>query len=260
MEIQGKNILITGANRGIGRAVAKCLAQDKAHLHLLVRNKDLELEQEMLSAGAASCQQWVADLSDRKSVEQFVKDSADLKVDILFNNAGLLVGGLLDEQNLDDVYEMLHVNVDSLIHLTHAFLPRMLQRKKGKIINHASAAALLHFPNLSSYSATKAAVWAFTDCLRLELKDTGVTTLCLLSPGIRTTMFDKVLKSFGDNLTVPDMSVPPQQYAEMIREAILFDLETLQPKGLTGIGLKINRYIPQVFEFGLMKRYKRESS
>jgi short-subunit dehydrogenase len=257
MELKNKHIVITGASRGIGRAFAKVAAQDKAHLHLVVRKKDQDLEDEMLAAGAASCQQWLADLSDRRQVEKLIEETADIKADILFNNAGLLCGGLLEEQNMDEIQDMLQVNVNSLIQLTHAFLPRMLQRKKGKIVNHASVAALMHFPCASTYSASKAAVWAFTNCLRLELKDTGVTTLNLISPGVRTTLFDKLLETYGKNMKVPDMTVPPVQYAEMIREAILFDLETLNPRGLTGIGLKLSKYAPQIFDFGVLKKYKR---
>ena len=90
METKKAQILITGANRGIGRAFAKAVAADKAHLHLVIRKKDPELEAEMMAAGAASCQIWLADLSERKSVEKLISDTADLKIDVLFNNAGLL--------------------------------------------------------------------------------------------------------------------------------------------------------------------------
>jgi hypothetical protein len=258
LEIKGRHIIITGANRGIGRAFSKVCAEDKAHLHLVVRKNDKELVNEMLTAGAASCTLWEADLSKRRDVERLIHDTADLKVDILFNNAGLLTGGLLEEQNIDEIYDMLHVNVDALIHLTYAFLPRMLARKKGKIINHASVAAVMHFPGASTYSASKAAVWAFTNCLQLELKNTGVTTLNLVSPGIRTRIFDQILETYGKHLKVPDTTIPPQKYAEMIREAVLLDLTALEPKGgLTGWGLKVNRYLPEVFNFAVSKRYKR---
>ncbi len=257
MEIQNRSILITGANRGIGRAFALAVARDKTELHVVVRKEDPGLEKELLSAGAVSVRQWIADLSDRKQVEKFIQDTADLKVDILFNNAGLLTGGLLETQNIQEIYDMIQVNVSSLIHLTYAFLPRMLERKKGKIINHASIAALMHFPCSSTYAATKAAVWAFTDALRLELRNTGVTTLCLISPGVSTSMFDKLVEKNATNLKVPDLKVPVHTYADMIREAILFDLKTLEPKGITGLGLKINKYMPRVFDYAVFSRYRR---
>lgn len=257
MEILNRTLLITGANRGIGRAFALTVARDKTHLHLVVRNKDEALESELLAAGAASVHQWIADLSKRDQVEKLIRDTADLRIDILFNNAGLLTGGLLETQDMNEIYNMLQVNIGSLIHLTYAFLPRMLERKKGKIINHASVAALMHLPCSTTYSATKAAVWAFTDALKLELKNTGVTTLCLLTPPVNTSMLDTLHKRSEANLRIPDVRLSLQTYADMIREAILFDLKVLEPKGLTGIGLKLNKYIPKIMEYGILKRYHR---
>lgn len=257
MEIKAKNILITGANRGIGRAVAKLCARDEAHLHLVVRKEDPELVEEMKAAGAASCQLWLADLADRKQVENLVQQTADLKVDILFNNAGILHGGLLEEQKIEDVYQMVQVNVSSLMHITQAFLPRMLERKKGKIVNHASVAALMHAPCSSTYSATKAAVWAFTNSLRLELRGTGVTTLTLITPTVRTHMLDQVEMQIGKHFKFVSDALPPQKYAEVVREAILLDLEFLEPKGLANVALKVAKYVPKVFDFGVLKRFTR---
>ncbi len=257
METKKAQILITGANRGIGRAFAKAVAADKAHLHLVVRKKDPELQAEMLAAGAASCQLWLADLSDRKSVEKLISETADLKIDILFNNAGLLFDGLLEEQNMDDIYQMMQVNVNSLIHLTHAFLPRMLQRKKGKIVNHSSVVAGMHLPGHSTYAASKAAVLAFTNSLRLEIKGSGVTSLCLITPAIKTRMFDQIIDGFGKKIEIPKNAMAPSKYADMIREAILLDLEVLSPKGITGLGFQLAKYLPKLFDLEMARRFKR---
>jgi short-subunit dehydrogenase len=257
MEIKNKQILITGANRGIGRAVAKALATDKAHLHLVVRKKDKELEEEMIAAGAASCKLWIADLADRKQVEKLILETSDLKLDILFNNAGVLTGGILEEQNMDDIYRLMQVNLLTLIQLTHAFLPRMLQRKKGKIINHSSVTAVMNIPGNTTYGASKAAVLSFTRCLRMELKGTGVTTLTLITPGIKTRMFEQISDYFGKNFEVPQDTISPTRYADMIREAILLDLESLEPKGLTGVGLKVAKYMPKLFDMEVSRRFKR---
>jgi hypothetical protein len=259
MEIKGKNILITGANRGIGRAVAKKLAEDHCHMHLLVRKQDSVLEKEILDAGAASVKLWVGDLSSQSQIEKFYSEIKDTPIDILFNNAGILTGGLLEEQPIDDIYKMLQVNVNALIHLTQLFLPSMLARKKGKIINHSSVTGYMHFPCASTYAAAKSAVIAFTNSLRLELHGTGVSTLLLITPGIKTRMFDEIEVKYGKNISLTsNAAIPPQKYASMIREAILEDLPVLEPGlNIAGVGVRLARFAKPAFDFVALKTFRR---
>ena len=146
METKEARVLITGANRGIGKAVAKRLAEDGAHLYLAIRKNDPDLVAELLKAGALEVEVIEADLSSREGVTALADKIEKLNIDILFNNAGLLTGGLLEEQPLDDIYVMLQVNVNALIHLSKAVLPGMLGRKKGLIINHSSVSDVMHLP------------------------------------------------------------------------------------------------------------------
>lgn len=257
MEIRDTRILITGANRGIGRAVSKRLAVDQCHLILIVRKSDPELENEMRAAGAKSVQVFEVDLSRKESVADFARANADLQVDILFNNAGVLTGGLFEEQDLPAVYDLIQVNIVSLMYLTSLFLPGMIQRKRGKIINHSSVSALMHFPCAAAYSASKAAVYAFTECLRQELAGTGVNTLTLVTPAIKTRMFDQVDEMYSKHFEIPKESMSPIRYAEVIRDSILHDEIVLNPSGLTGFGLKVAKYLPKVFEFEVRRRFKR---
>ena len=257
MEIANRHILVTGAGRGIGRAFAKMCAEDKAHLHLVVRKKDDELIKEMESAGAKSVTCWEADLSQRSEIEKLLSQLKEISIDILFNNAGILTGGLIEEQPIDDIYKMFQVNVNALVHLTHGLLPGMLQRKRGKIINNSSVSAYMHFPCASTYAASKAAVVAFTDSIRAELKGTGVTTLLLITPGIRTRMFDEVEVLYSKNFQVPSEVISPTKYVQMIREAILHDLDVLEPSGMTGVGLKIAKFAKPLFELELARRFRR---
>ncbi|KYG68278.1 short-chain dehydrogenase [Bdellovibrio bacteriovorus] len=257
MEITNRHILITGASRGIGKAFAKMCAEDKANLHLVMRQSDDSLVKELQAAGAKSVTVWEADLSTRQGVDALLHNLKETSIDILFNNAGMLTGGLIEEQPLDDIYKMFQVNVNALVHLTHGLLPGMLERKRGKIINNSSVSAYMHFPCASTYAASKAAVMAFTDCIRMELKDTGVTTLLLVTPGIKTRMFDEIETLYSKNFVIPTESISPAKYAQMIREAILHDIEVLEPSGLTGVGLKIAKFVKPLFDIEVGRRFKR---
>lgn len=257
MEIANRQILITGASRGIGKAFAKMCAADKAHLHLVLRSNDPGLVQELESVGAKTVTVWEGDLSTRAGVDKLVQSLKDIPIDILFNNAGVLTGGLFEQQPLDDIYNMFQVNVNALVHLTHGLLPGMLQRKRGKIINNSSVSAYMHFPCASTYAASKAAVVAFTDCIRLELKQTGVTTLLLITPGIKTRMFDEIDTLYSKNFDIPQDSISPGRYAQMIREAVLNDMSVLEPGGLTGVGLKLAKFTKPLFEMEVLRRFNR---
>lgn len=257
METKGARILITGANRGIGKAVAKRLAEDGAHLYLVIRQNDPALAEEMVKAGAKEVEIIEADLSTYQGVKKLITKIDDLKIDIIFNNAGVLTGGLLEDQPADDIEKMLQVNVNALIQLSKAVLPQMLKRKKGLIINHSSVAGIMQFPSASTYAASKAAVLAFTNSLRQELKGTGVQTLVLITPGIKTRMFDHIEDLYSKNFDIPQSTIKPEKYAEMIREAIVENLEVLNPSGITGAALQVAKYLPAVFERAVKFKFKR---
>jgi len=257
VETKNTKILITGANRGIGKAVAKRLAEDGAYLLLACRKQDEKLIAELTAAGAASVKILEGDLSTKEGVQSLVDQANKHQVDILFNNAGQLTGGLLEDQAIDDIYNMLQVNVNALIHLTRGVLPGMIERNCGKIINHSSVMGIMQLPTTSTYAASKAAVIAFTNALRQELKPTKVTTLTLITPGVKTRMFDQIAPLHGKNLDIPQSTIPPERYAEMIREAIVEDLEILNPSGFTGAALKLAKYLPVVFEKGASFKFKR---
>lgn len=143
MKITDQNFLITGANRGIGLGVARMAAIEGARLHLVSRQPMDNLESFLIKSGAKEIKFYTADLSTREGIDKLIQQLAEVKIDILFNNAGLLTGGLIEEQPLDDIYSMFQVNVNALVHLTRALIPGMVQRKKGKIINNASVSAFL---------------------------------------------------------------------------------------------------------------------
>ncbi len=257
MQIENKVVFITGANRGIGKAFAEACAQEKAHLILALRKSEPALIQDLKKQGALSVEIMEADLSSKEDVTTLATKMTKKKIDILFNNAGLLTGGLLESQDMNEIYKMLQVNVNTLIHLTHAIIPQLVKQGSGKIINHSSVSALMHFPCASTYAASKAAVWAFTDCIEQELKGTGVSTLCLITPGIKTRMFDEIDKLYSKNLEVPKDSISPEKYAAKIINAVKKDWTYLEPSGSTAVGLKTALHFRGLFNFGVSKIFKR---
>ncbi len=257
MELKNKFILITGANRGIGKAFAAACANEKAHLILALRKNEPELILELKNEGALSVEVIQSDLSTRNGVEELIKKVLNKKIDILFNNAGMVTGGLLEEQNLDDIYQMLQVNINALMHLTHGILPQLIKQKSGKIINHSSVTAVMHFPCASTYSASKAAVLAFTNCLQQELKGTGVSTLCLITPAIKTRMLDQITDIYSKNLEVPTDYIAPDVYAKKIIQAIKNDSIYLEPSGKTAVGMTAAKYFRGVFNWGVSTAFKR---
>lgn len=263
MEIKKRNVFITGANRGIGRAFAVECAKDQAHLFLVVRQMKghEEFVQELESQGAKSVQLIEADLSCSVAVKELCEMAQDLQVDILFNNAGMLTGGLFEDQEWQDIQQMFQVNQIALMQLTQALLPGMLKRKRGKIINNSSVAAIMQFPCASTYAASKAAVLAFTNSLKQELRGTGVSTLLLITPGIKTRMYDQISELYGSHIEFePSSQISTTQYARMIREAVIEDLEDLKPAQLTatGLGLTVAHYLPKIFQLGVRQKFSRK--
>jgi uncharacterized protein len=257
MQIKNKTILITGANRGIGKAFAQACAKEKTHLLLAIRKTEPALISELKELGAISVKVLDCDLSTRSGVEALAEKMNQYEIDLLFNNAGQLTGGLIETQTIDEIYKMFQVNVNALVHLTHAVIPQMLKRKSGKIINHASVSAVMHFPCASTYAASKAAVWAFTDCIEQELKGTGVSTLCLFTPGIKTRMFDKIDELYSKNIDVVSDYIAPEVYAQKIVNAVKKDLVYLEPVGATGIAFQVAQHFKGVFNWGVKQKFKR---
>ncbi len=260
MQIKNEHIVVTGANGGIGKSFALMCAKEKAIIHLVVRKRNEILIEEVKKAGAKEVFSWEADLSIYEDIEDLIKNLNKFPISILFNNAGLLTGGLIEEQPIADIYKMLQVNVNALIHLSRAMIPGMIERKSGKIINNSSVSAIMHFPCASTYAASKAAVAAFTDCIRLELKSKNVTTLLLITPGIKTKMFDNIATLYSENIKVPEESITSDEYALKIKKAIINDDDILMPPifSSTRLALSFSANFKKSFEKILSSQFRRK--
>jgi uncharacterized protein len=210
--------LITGAASGIGYELVCIFAENDYNLVLVDRAKEKleEIAIEFQDKFGISVKPIVKDLSKTTSPEEIFQEveQANIKVDVLVNNAGFGTYGLFNDTNLTDELEMLQVNLVCTTHLTKLFLKNMVQQGEGKILNVSSAAAFQPGPLMAVYFATKAYVLSFSEALANELDGTGVT-VTVLCPGTtqsafhqRTGMADSKLvkgKRMMDASTVADI-------------------------------------------------------
>lgn len=196
-------VLITGASSGIGYEFARLFASHGNSLILVARTsaKLEEMKQDLEKRHSIQVVVLPIDLSLPDAAQRifdYVKKKG-LQVDVLINNAGLGDYGRFSEASWDKQAEMIQVNVTALTQLTHLFLPGMLERKSGKIMNVASTAAFQPGPLMSVYYATKAYVLHFTEAISNELRGTSVqvTALC---PGPTESGFQVAAKLDGSRL------------------------------------------------------------
>lgn len=184
--------LITGASQGLGLEFAKICASKSMDLVLVARrgNVLIAIKEELVQKYGVKILVIESDLSKPNApgdiYKRLVKEG--VHIDILINNAGFATYGLFSELPLKDELEEVRVNVGSLLELTHLFLPAMIERKSGNVLNVASTAAFLPGPYMATYYASKAFVLSFTEALHEELKGTGVSVTALC-PGPTKTGF-----------------------------------------------------------------------
>jgi uncharacterized protein len=222
MDLTGTTALVTGANRGIGRAITEALARRPVG-RLLAGVRDPETFQPLDKAEPIRL-----DLSSRDSI-----DAVELpEVDLLVNNAGQFVGGLLEEQDMEAVYALFQVNLVAVAHLTQKVLPGMLARGRGTILNNASISGYAHFPGATTYAASKAGVVAFSESLRRELHGTGVRVIHAVTPGVDTEMLGATEDVYGRYMDTSGWDrVQPGEWAEKVVAAVEQDRDIVGPGG-----------------------------
>ncbi len=199
-----KFALLTGASTGIGYAIAKELANRGANLIIsaTARSEDKlqELSKEIKELGS-DCHIFLEDLSKRDSGRSLY-DQIKLKnlhVDLLVNNAGYGRWGTYHEVDMDDYADMIQLNITSLSELSHLFIPDMISKGEGGVINVGSVASLTPVPYSSVYAATKAYVLSLSEGLRYEYKDFNIRIMALL-PGATISNFGQVATAKSDKL------------------------------------------------------------
>ena len=182
--------LVTGASAGIGAELAKLCAADGCNVVLVARNAErlAVLAGDLARAHNIQARVLAADLADSVAPAQVFEQLQSTPIDILINNAGFGLRGAFAEMDWAADAGLMQVNMTAPVHLTKLFLPAMLQRKRGRILNVASIAAFVPGPFMALYYASKAFVLSFSEALASEVQGTGVTAT-VLSPGPTRTEF-----------------------------------------------------------------------
>jgi len=218
--VAGKTMLVTGGNRGMGKLFCEHGVAEGARIIIWATNEQTMKETaEELTRRGGEVSTYKVDVSDRKNIEQaaehVLKDHGT--VDILINNAGIVVGSYFWEHTNDQIEKTMRINSEAMMYICRAFLPGMMEKREGRIVNMASAAGLLSNPKMSVYCASKWAVNGWSDSLRLELEEQGyhnirVTTV---TPGyVDTGMFE------GAKAPLMTPIIKPEPFVQKVWESM----------------------------------------
>ena len=193
MDFKNKVVLITGASSGIGKQTAIEFAKLGSSIILVARRKNkleqVENELKQFNVNTLVC---ACDVSKKDQVEELSKIVLQKfnSIDILVNNAGFAIYGSVSDLSIDEIESQMETNYFGMIYCVKNFLPLMLKKKSGHIVNVASVGASFSVPGVSSYCATKFAMLGFSEGLKHELYGTGVG-LTVVSPiMVRTPLFE----------------------------------------------------------------------
>lgn len=210
-QIKNANVLITGGAQGIGKMLGeKCLREGAKNLIIWDIN-ERNIEDTILyfqRLGYPNVHTFCVDVSDNSDIEKAATEVLlEIgNVDILFNNAGIIVGKMFWEHTAEEIDRTIQINVNGVLHTTRVFIKEMIKQKRGHVINIASAAGIISNKKMSAYVASKWAVKGWSDSLRMELEslegDLHVTTVC--PSYINTGMFEGVKAPFLFPLLEPE--------------------------------------------------------
>lgn len=213
--LTGKVALVTGAGKGIGRAVAVALAQEGVHVGLLARSEnDLQAVAAELEKHGVKTATVAADIADRAAVEAAVAQVQQQlgPIDILLNNAGTAAFGKFLELEPEAWENIIRVNLLGVYYATRAVLPSMIERQTGDIINISSTAGQRGAAATSAYSASKFAVLGLTESLMQEVRKHNIRVSALTPSTVATPLAQELKLTDGN----PEKVMQPEDLAEFI--------------------------------------------
>jgi short-subunit dehydrogenase len=243
-----KTAVITGSTSGIGAEFARRFAAEGYDLILTGRRAELiqQLASELTQKYGVSVETLLVELSDEPAVADLAKKLKETNVQVLINNAGFGINQLFYEGDLDSYEQMVKVHVRAPMALTYAVLPGMLASGSGTIINVCSEAVFVPFRKNAMYTATKAFLKSFTECLHMDLLNSGIRVQALC-PGLTHTDFHEKLGM--DKSRQRDHGMVHWMSPEEVVNGSLHDLERGSVVSIPGFRTKA-----LVFMLGLLPR------
>jgi short-subunit dehydrogenase len=210
------NVIITGASKGLGKAIAEKYAEAGHHLIICARNEErlFETKQELLQKNPnCKVEAMVVDLSKKENVIKFGKHCLTFGApDILINNAGSFLPGSIHEEEEGTLEIMMGTNLYSAYHLTRILLPKMMEVKSGHIFNMCSTASVEAYSNGGSYSLSKWALLGLTKNLREEMKPYNIKVTAIIPGAVYTD-------SWAETNLPPERFIQPDDISTMVYAA-----------------------------------------
>jgi NADP-dependent 3-hydroxy acid dehydrogenase YdfG len=224
--IKGKVVVITGASSGMGEAAAKHLSVLGATVVLGARRADRieKLAKEILDNGGKALA-IAADVTQREQVKGLVDTAVEQfgRVDVILNNAGIMPLSPMERLNVDEWDKMIDVNIKGVLNGIAAVLPYMKEQKSGQIINTSSVAGHKVFNGSAVYSATKYAVRALTEGLRMEVKPYNIRTTIVCPGAVKTELLEHITEADiqqANKNYVGAVGISPDSFARVVAFAI----------------------------------------
>ncbi len=224
MRFEHKIAIVTGAASGIGKAVIQMFADEGAKVVLADINEEgiVKFAQELTSKGvdAMAVQ---TDVTKLEMVRNLLHRTLQKygRIDILHNNAGIILPADIDALDYRDIDKQIHINLYGIIYGTKEVIPIMKKQGSGHIINTASLAGVVPEPGSAIYSATKFAIRGFDLAVRLELMDTGVSITTLLPDSVETPQLHYEATHGGSPMSFLDKPQTPEAVAQAVKKAII---------------------------------------
>ena len=223
--LEGKNVIITGASRGIGKGIAEVFASQGADIAFTYRSSDEQAKalEVKLAANGCKAKGYKSDASNFEAAQQLATDVMEEfgSIDVLVNNAGITKDGLIMRMSEEDFDSVMDVNMKSVFNMTKAVLRQMLKQRKGSIINMSSVVGVKGNAGQANYSASKAAINGFTKSTALELGSRNIRCNSIAPGFIETEMTEALgedqIKNWHDTIPLKRRGTP-----EDIANATLF--------------------------------------
>ena len=242
MLLDGKTALVTGASRGIGRAIALRLAAEGASVAINYAGNTAKAEETKaaIEAAGGKAALFQADVSDSAQVEQMVASVTEVfgTIDILVNNAGITRDGLLMRMKEEDFDAVLDTNLKGIFHVTKAVSKLMMKKRAGRIVNMASVVGIMGNAGQTNYAAAKAGVIGFTKSAARELAARGITVNAV-APGFIATDMTAAMPEKAKEATLAAIPLRRMGEPEDVANAVAF-LVSDQASYITGQVVKVD--------------------